>query len=140
MNKLLMFPLFFLLVLSMYSIAGDAQTFSGESPELPDDVTVDIPEADTQEFNIWENTYAIAIIIAAIAVGILAGIRIFSSGLSDQAQSLLFNTILFMSLWACLSAVSFKFMFQNPYTVTLWILITTIYTIGLGIHMTGDGE
>ena len=107
---------------------------------MPDDVTVDIPEADTQEFDIWEGTYTIAIIIAAIAVGVLAGIRVFDTGLSDQAQKLLFNSILFMSLWACLSAVAYDYLFQNAYTVMLWILITTIYTVGLGLHMTGADE
>ncbi|OGN87474.1 MAG: hypothetical protein A2Z74_04710 [Chloroflexi bacterium RBG_13_46_9] len=136
MNKLLTLPLFFLLILSMYSIAQTATSLTGESPELPDDVTVDIPEADTQEFNIWEGSYSIAIILAAIAVGVLAGIRIFDTGLSDQAQVLLFNSILFMTLWACLSAVAYEYMFQNSYTTMLWILLTTIYVVGLGMHMT----
>ena len=143
MNKFLVFPLFFLLALSLYSIADATGSFSGEpgeSPELPDDVTVDIPEADTQEFDIWGGTYAIAVIVAAIAVGVLAGIRIFDTGLSDQAQKLLFNSILFLSLWACLSAVAYDYLFQNAYTIMLWILITTIYTIGLGLHMTGADE
>lgn len=135
MNKLLTLPLFFLLILSMYSIAQTATTLTGESPELPDDVTIEIPEADVQEFNMWQGSYSVAIILAAIAVGVLAGITVFSTGLSDQAQTLLFNSILFMSLWGCLSAVSSEYMFQNSYTTMLWILLTTIYVVGLGLHM-----
>ena len=93
MNKLLIFPLFFLLALSLYSVADATGTFdgeSGESPDLPDDVTVDIPEADTQEFDIWEGTYTIAIIIAA------------NTNNPNTAKPNGSNTFLFLLIMVCL--------------------------------------
>ena len=62
--------------------------------------------------------------------------RPIGSGLSDTSQKMLFDSVLFGGIWACLSVASIDFMFVNAYTSILWLVLTMIYIIGVGSHMT----
>jgi len=101
---------------------------------------VTIPHAESQSFNIWNNaTGALVILVVAIAVGIIAGIKILGSGLSDMSQNLIFNGILFLGLWAVLTVVSSSFLFEEALIGLLWVALTVIYIVGMGIHLNGAG-
>ena len=147
MNKLLIFPMAFMFILTIFSVIYTGETLQGESEDYGDPGSiiineetgeVDIPEAEHQEFNIWDSTGAMVILFAAIAIAIIAGIKILGSGLSDMSQSLIFDGILFLGLWACLTIVSSEFLFQTSMSILLWVSLTTIYIIGMGLHMSGS--
>lgn len=150
MNKLLMFPLAFMFILTIYATVysgtysgtGHSADYTNQSgTEIQGESgTVEIPNADTQDFNIWDSGagYAMVILVAAIAIGIVAGIKILGSGLSDMSQGMIFNGILFLGLWSCLTIVSSAFLFYTEIVTILWMFITMIYIIGLGIHLNGN--
>lgn len=147
MNKLLMFPLAFMFLLSVFTFAYTGITLKGSSQDYSDQggVTVqnesgsvDIPQAGSHEYNIWESDSigALVILLSAIAIGIVAGITVLGSGLKEFSQSLIFQSILFLGLWACLTVITSYFMFQNEITSIFWISLTTIFVMGFGIHVT----
>lgn len=146
MNKLLIFPLAFMLLLTIFSMVYAGAVYSPDS--TPDYSTIDgieingsptsveIPEAGSYTFDIWDTTGFLLILTAAIAIGILAGINFLGSGLSETSQKMLFDSVLFGGVWGCLSIVSSDFMFSIAYTALLWLCLTLIYIIGVGMHMT----
>ena len=149
MNKLLIFPLAFMFLLTIFASVFSSihptgsstdysnqqgGTFQGESGN------VTIPEAESQSFNIWDTTGALVILTVAIAVGIIAGIKILGSGLSEMSQGMIFNGILFLGLWACLTIVSGDYLFSEAIVTVVWVSLTTIYIIGMGIHLTASSS
>jgi hypothetical protein len=100
---------------------------------------VDVPSGGSHTFNIWSTEGVILILVTAIAVTIIAGIKVLGSGLNDMSQSLIFNGILFGGLWACLTAVSADMLFEFVITQMLWVFLTIAYIIGMGIHLNGYG-
>jgi hypothetical protein len=150
MNKMMLIPLGFMLVLTMFAAiyTGNMETATGTTDDYSNssgiDTSegsgyVDIPSGGSHTFNLWSTEGVIAILITAIAVGIVAGIKVLGSGLSDMSQSLIFNGVLFGGLWACLSIVSSTIFFINPITEIFWVFLTISYIIGMGIHLNGYG-
>lgn len=153
LNKLMIFPLAFMFILSVYAMVDTGLTYQGASQNYSDSDqfeinetgssktgAVKIPRAGTQTFDLWDGSYAIAIILAAISIGIVAGIKVLGSGLNELAQSLIFNSVLFLGLWACVSAISGDYLFDNAFMTMFWIGITVTYVIGLGQHLNGGGS
>jgi hypothetical protein len=143
MNKLLIFPLAFMFILTLFSAIYSSETYTGYSAEYsPDEIIminndtgeVNIPSAQPQSFDMWETTGAMVIIVAAIAVGIVAGITVLGSGISERAQSLIYNGILFLGLWSCLTIISSRFFLGSLIPTMFWISLTVIYLIGFGLH------
>ena len=150
MNKMMLIPLGIMLVLTMFVAiytgqmttgTGTTEDYSNSSGIDTGEGTgyVDIPSGGSHTFNIWSTEGVVAILITAIAVGIIAGIKVLGSGLSDMSQSLIFNGVLFGGLWACLSIVSSTIFFINPITEIFWVFLTISYIVGMGIHLNGYG-
>jgi hypothetical protein len=150
MNKLLIFPMSFMFLLTIFSTVYTGVYYSGQSSDYSSQSgteiqgetgTVEIPSGGIETYNIWESGtgYAMIILIGAITVGIIAGIKILGSGLSDPSQSMIFNGILFLGLWACLTVISSQFLFDSAIAIILWISLTMIYVIGLGMHINPSG-
>jgi hypothetical protein len=149
MNKLLIFPMGFMFVLTLFSLlyvggtyTADSQNYSSQQGFQTDNKTgyVTIPTAKQQTFNISTATGIMLILTIAIAIGIVAGIKVLGSGLSDPSQSMIFNGILFGGLWACLSIVSSQFLFDTMPATMLWMTLTIVYIIGMGIHLNPSGS
>ena len=145
MNKMLLFPMALMLILSMYGMIYTGYTYTPDSTEdysntsadVDGDPTyVDIPEAGSYTFDVWDNSGFLLILTAAIAIGVIAGVNFLGSGLSDTSQKMLFDSVLFGGIWACLSVAAVDFMFVNTYTSLLWLILTMVYIIGVGSHMT----
>jgi hypothetical protein len=135
MNKLLAIPLGFMIILTIISIV-----YSGTLPVNSINNTT-IPGAESQEFDIWGLQGAMIILIAAVAVGTVAGISILGSGLSDTSQRIIFNSVLFVSLWAILTIVCSSLIFGTGIIFQLiWVIMTILFVIGLGSAMTGGNE
>lgn len=148
MNKLMLFPLGFMFILTIISSVYTSHTYLGSSTDMTVDGnltitedgaektgSVDIPGSESQSFDMWGSTGAMLIIVAAIAVGILAGIQIVGSGLGEHAQALVFDGVLYFGLWACLTIIARDMLFAATITSILWITLTTTFVIGLGSHM-----
>jgi len=150
MNKLLIFPIGFMFLLTIYAVVYTGTTYSGSTDSYTDQNgtivqgetgTVFIPNAGSKNFDIWDNLAgaAMVVIAGALAVGTISGIRILGSGLSEMSQSLIFKAIIFLGLWACLTVFAQDFLFDSILTKLLWVTLTLIYCIGLGTHLGGSG-
>jgi hypothetical protein len=148
MNKMMLIPLgvmFFLtIIVNLYASSfetgvGDDYVPDGEFVVIGDGTEqtgeIDIPTSEPQEFDIWDSNGAMVILIAAMAIGILAGITVLGSGITILSQGMIFDGILFLGLWACLTLLSRELMFVNYVTGLLWVSLTSMYVIGLGSHM-----
>lgn len=146
MNRMLLFPLSIMLILSVYGMIYTGLTYTADATENYSTIdgvdingtpsSVDIPSAGSYSFDIWSNSGFLLILTAAIAIGVVAGVNFLGSGLSDTSQKMLFDSVLFGGIWACLAVAAVDFMFVNAYTSLLWLVLTMIYIIGVGSHMT----
>jgi hypothetical protein len=146
-----MFPLALMFIISIFVFLETAATPSGSSEDYSDSSgiviggesnttsngTVEIPRAGSQNFNIWGTAGILVIVTAAVAIGIIAGIKVLGSGLDDLSHSLIFNSILFLGLWACLTIVSRDLMFVNIIMQILWLSMTMVYMLGFATHING---
>lgn len=150
MNKMMLIPLGFMLILTMFAAmyTGNMSSGTGTTDDYSNSSGinttegsgyVDVPSGGSHTFNIFSTEGVIAILIAAIAVTIVAGIKVLGSGLNDMSQNLIFNGILFGGLWACLTIISSTMLFGYVYTELLWVFLTVTYIIGMGIHLNGYG-
>ena len=154
MNKLLTLPLTLMLMISIYigmmtsvepeGSTGDYSDSSGITltQESGTNTTahVNIPEASSQTFDIWNAETGILIIVGiALAVGIVAGIKVLGSGLDDLSHRMIFNAMFFLSLWTCLTIVSRDLMFENWVTGFLWMGLTLMFSLGLIGIINGEG-
>jgi hypothetical protein len=142
MNKLLIFPLSFLLLITIF-----AALFSNSTSDSNTTVTVNgtttnvaIPGGGSRNFNIWTSpTSVLAIIVAAMVLGAITGLHFLGSGLTDFSQKIIFNAVLFLGLWACLSLITSFVIFSSTIFAMFWMILTVMYSIGLGGHIS-SGE
>jgi hypothetical protein len=80
------------------------------------------------------------ILIAAMAIGIIAGFGLFGSGLTEMSQGMIFSGILFLGLWASLSIVSVRYLFDSGILSLFWVSLTVMFVVGVGTHMTNSGD
>ena len=84
----------------------------------------------------------VSLIIAFIVVGVVAGIRVLGSGLSDFSVQVIYKSIGFYSLWAMLSVLGLFALNLMPYSIgyMIYFVLTLIYTVGvLGQISSGSG-
>lgn len=146
MNRNLMFPLTLMFIISIFvSVSAsieptansqDFQSTSGITLTQEDgkevSANVDITGAESTTVDIWNAETGVLIIVTiALAVGVVAGIKVLGSGLDDLSHKMIFLTIFYMSLWGCLTIVSRTLMFENWVTSFLWLGTTMMFAIGL---------
>lgn len=139
----------------MFSLFYDDQSYIGTSSDYQDlgqikyrdngtnsTGQIYIPIGGTHTFNIWTSGLgaALVILIAAMAIGIIAGITIWNSGLTEMSQGMIFSGILFLGLWASLSIVSVRYLFDSSVLSLFWVVLTVMFVIGVGGHMTNSGD
>ena len=137
MNKAMLFPMVFMFILTMFSViwgeTGYYAPIHGESGN------VTIGQGGT-DFDMWTATGILVVLIGAVALGTIAGIHFLGSGLSDTSQHMIFASILFLGLWACLTVVSRNYLFESSVTMILWVCLTVMYVVGVGITINGSSE
>jgi hypothetical protein len=150
MNKLLVFPLTFMFLLTIFSLLYIGGRPYGDSPDYssPDETnitgseagsgTVQLPDASSHKITLLAGGVLLLIAIA-ITVGIISGFHILGSGFSATSQSMIINAILFMGLWAVLAVIASDIIFQGFIAVILWMIITVMYVIGFAIHINPSG-
>lgn len=142
MNKLLIFPLAIMFMITIFSAiyGNNLQTSSGNVTVNGSSVDIAIPSGGSQHFNIWSGpTAALTVLMAAMVLGGIAGIHFLGSGLSDFSQRLIFNAIAFLGLWACLTVFISFIVFSSTVFSIFWMILTVIFVIGFVVHMS-QGE
>lgn len=150
MNKLILIPLTIMLMLTVINITYDPSAhYNSNTTEINTETNVTIngsnthietPGAGSQAFSLDSASLVLIILITALAVGIVAGINVFGSGLSDTSQRFIFNSVSFLGLWGVLTIVTGTLIFTAPLLVLLWIVLTIILVIGLAIHIGAGGS
>lgn len=73
----------------------------------------------------------VALIAGAIALGLI-GIQVLGSGISDRAQKIIWNGIVFYGLWLIFSVMGYNSLASIPiFGVLLWFFLTFVYTLGI---------
>lgn len=89
----------------------------------------------------------IAIIIALMAVGAIAGIRVLGSGISDTSVKIIYNSVLFYAIWGILSVFTLNGLDADgllsiPFGVGIWIwfIMTLLYSLGIVQQINSTGS
>ena len=150
MNNLVVYPLLILFIVSGFSqlyyfsntdltysgslsdiASGGNQTLTGEEQEISQEISDAV-------FDINMTTGIIALIIGLVAIGVVAGIRVLGSGLSEYSIKLIHKSATYYGLWGVFSALSFTLFSGIPtFGLFIWLGLTLVYS--LGFFQTLDG-
>lgn len=144
MNKMIMYPLILLLFLGVfYQLINFSQadfsynetlTVQGinASQFINGTETAFVSDIDSGVFDINMVSGFLVLIIGLVVVGVVAGIRILGSGLSEYSVDLIHKSVVYYGIWGVLSAVAYGVFLTFPYNfgVLLWFGLTFVYTLG----------
>lgn len=133
----MLFPLVFMFILTMFSVVWGETGFY--APMHGEEGSIAIGEGRAS-FDMWTATGILVVLVGAVALGTIAGIHFLGSGFSDTSQHMIFASILFLGLWSCLTVVSRDYLFSANATMILWVALTVMYIIGVGIAINGSAE
>lgn len=152
-NKLLIFPITFMFLVSIFIFLttaiepiGKSDTDFRESEVITINGTdvktgkAEIPSGSSQTFNLFTIGGMLALLLVAVGLGIVASLSFLGSGISAPGQQIIFNSVLFLGMWACLTLVSSQIMFDNIVMSMIYFTVTIMFVIGLGMHMSGGDE
>lgn len=153
MNKLFVLPLAFMFLVSIFVFLSTAVEPTGTNPDFTDsgeirinetgtDSTgkINIPSGGSQTFNLWAVGGMMILLIAAIALGTVASIGIFGSGLGSLGQNLIFQSTLFLGMWSCLTIISAELMFDNVIMTLIYMVMTLMFIVGFGMNVSGGND
>lgn len=140
MNKLIAIPLAIGIMCMIISMFGGVvqpdidiqQPSYGKAIIDGEEVIVEIPNQEEKSFSMTDPAGIVAILLIAIAVGIVAGITVLGSGISEYSQSIIFVTTVYLAVWGLLSIGILDLTGQIPVVSNLlWIFLTLLYTLGV---------
>ena len=143
MNSLIVYPLIIMFVVAMgsqiYSASLTTFAYNGtlttgqNGSQTLDEVTYDLsPEQTDAVFDINLSSGFLALVIGLVAVGILAGIKVLGSGLSNFSVALIYKSTTYYGIWGVFSALSYAVFASFPYNfgILFWFGLTLIYSLG----------
>lgn len=81
----------------------------------------------------------IAIIVVMIAIGVIAGIQVLGSGLSDFSVSVIYKSVFFYSIWIIISAFGYDALGSIPIIGSIFYFILTLfYSLGVAQQIQGS--
>lgn len=94
---------------------------------------IEIPQQEEETtFSLMSPDGLMAVLIIAMAVGIVSGVTVFSSGLSELSQSIVFQTTIYLAIWAVVSMAAYEVINSVPELgALLWLSLTAVYCIGV---------
>lgn len=152
MNNLILYPLLVLFILGAFNqiLAFDQidmtthtsindiqaqgnQSLNGNQTNLAQETT-------NADFSVGMTTGLIILIITLIVVGVVAGIRVLGSGLSEFSVNLIYKATAYYGLWGIFSTMAFTAFQAIPFIgLFLWMGLTLLYTLGF-FQSIGKGE
>lgn len=147
MNELIVYPLILLIILGAfcqlfyatqteveidYSYEGTLEDIQASGNQTLGETEQELQQESTDAvFDINMTTGIIALIIGLVVVGVLAGIRVLGSGLSEFSVKLIYNSTVYYGLWGIFSALSFPVFLTIPtFGLLLWLSLTLLYSLG----------
>jgi hypothetical protein len=128
MNKYIAVPMAFGLVCLMFVLIAGTSIPDGA---LSSDYDI-VMDDRKMEFSINESDGFLVIIVAILAVGVISGITILGSGISEYSQSILFQSFAYLGVWAVLSIPIHEVIGDMPYFfLPIWIGLTALLCIGI---------
>lgn len=155
MNKMLIYPLIILFILAIFSQVyafsqntvttidlsyNSSTTIDSQTGQLIQNKTLtEISTSSTNAiFDINMTGGFIALIVTLIVVGVLAGIQVLGSGLSDSSVKLIYSSTVWFGLWGVFSGLTFVlFVSLQIAGLIMWFGLTLIYALGFFDKTTG---
>ena len=135
---LILLSLAILIIIALFSImiGGNLQTI--ESSVIDVNATSGGSSSNfdfsdlSQAFYIDDIVGAIVIIIIIISLSALLGLRIFSSGLSENSVKMLTLGISYIAIWSMFSVLSYSLIVDiEVFGLIIYIILTLAYVIGI---------
>jgi hypothetical protein len=146
-NKMMVFPLGVMIVVSLFAVVYSGLTYSDTLPEQTNFGNITFNDTSSDQtatggtdtgivsIDFWTVFTAIIILGGSIAIGIASGIAAFGFHLSERAQSLIFNSSLFLGLWVSLSVIILDIIFGSTVLMIGYIGLSIMYMVGLGMGL-----
>jgi hypothetical protein len=81
------------------------------------------------------------ILIGALAVAGIAGIRFLGSGVSDLTQQLIFQSVIYLGIWGIFSVFAWDVIGNMGTTGTfIWLILTLMLVVGFASEVTGGAS
>ena len=125
MNKILLFPLIFLFMLSI--IGNMFGTGLGTAN------AIDVPHSGNQWFDIGSPASILLMVTLAFTIGTIGGFTVVGTGFSTMSQKLLFIFAIFVGVWICLTITASAYLFSSLLFQTLYLILTFMYLVGVGL-------
>ena len=89
-----------------------------------------------------DTMFAVGLIVAAIALAAVVGIRVLGTGLSGTTVEIIWKSVLLYIMWGFLSVGALAVLTTIPFDagVAIYIMMTVIYTIGVISTVRGGGD
>lgn len=151
MNKFMLFPLVVVLIMAIIaSLGAETSTYSetidldpyagGSITDNEGEKNIDVEGIVDTDIDIDGMSAGIALLIAALAVGVIAGIKVLGSGLSDLSQRMIFLTVIYYGIWTIFSVFAWDVIEDMlALGIMLWLVMTISYTIGFAQEVTSGG-
>lgn len=153
MNKLVMFPLTIMIILTFISFVSGTtyqSTYDPNQGGTHNSTTDGDTHSGTYNtgaakinINIWALAAVISgvmiLLLTAVGIGIVSGIEVLGSGLGEMAQRLIFKSVFWIGLWTILSLAVLGLLTIDTTGLSLmfWVAISFIEAIGLGFELGG---
>lgn len=149
MNKPMLFSLGLMIMLALISFVSNGNlTGDGFSVNTSGDTNINGTTSTYEgeggglfNFDLFSGTGLVATLILLAAGGILAGIGLFGSGLSDTSQVILVKSVGFLGLWGALTIFASPLILNNTgmYGTLIYFGITMVFGIGFVFDIAGSG-
>lgn len=135
---LILLTLGILIIIALFSIVigGNLETISSQTIDINGTTSGSSSNFDfsnlSQSFYIDDLVGAIVIIIIIISLSALLGLRIFSSGLSENSVKMLTLGISYIAIWSMFSVLSYPLISDiQVFGFIIYIILTLGYVIGI---------
>lgn len=143
MNKLVLvlLPLSVLLLITFYDSALFFQEYSVYAETVPEDLGVWVLIANIFTEYGFQVVGLFGVAISAIVVGVVGGIDLFGSGLSEHSVKLLSNSVLYFGLWGIFSSIAIPLILEIPmyFGVFIYAILTLMFVVGV-LSMSNGGD
>ena len=143
MNKLVLvlLPLSVLLLVTFYDSALFFQEYSVYAETVPEDLGVWVLIANIFTEYGFQVVGLFGVAISAIVVGVIGGIDVVGSGLSEHSVKLLSNSVLYFGLWGIFSSIAIPLILEIPmyFGVFIYAILTLMYIVGV-LSMNNGGD
>lgn len=122
-------------------VGGFIDSTSGEGSVLVNATSTNPSDAVDVTFNLDPVEGVIVWIIVIVVLASIIGIRVFSSGLSDESIKTIIQLISFAGVWSAFSVLAYDLIVSIQIVgYMIYLILTIMYVVGVFKRFTGGGE